>query len=151
MVTEPSACTSFARRRMAQARTTNRESVGRIGSAARIHGRIHGDGDLVIEGHVDGNVALRGDLTVAEGAVVLSELIEAQSVTVAGTLKGEVTASGAVRIAAGAAVQGNLRGSSISIAEGAQFSGRLECEFDMPPELGGAARADNRPRAIGRR
>lgn len=126
---------------MAQARTTNRTSEARIGAGARVRGRIHGEGDLIVEGQVDGNVALRGDLTIAEGAVVSSDQIEAHAVTISGALEAEVTASGPVRLTPTARVRGNLRGSAVVIDDGARFAGRLESEFELPPELGGASRA----------
>jgi cytoskeletal protein CcmA (bactofilin family) len=139
---------------MAQTRTTARTTNGRearIGSGARIRGRVHGEGDLIIEGHVEGELALRGDLTIAEGASVTSDAVEAHAVTIAGTLEGDVAASGPVRIAAGARVRGNLRGTAVSIEDGASYSGRLDCEFDLPPELGGASRGDARGRPPARR
>jgi cytoskeletal protein CcmA (bactofilin family) len=141
---------------MAQARTstsrTGDASGARIGSGARVRGRIHGDGDLVVEGQVEGDLAIRGELTIAEGASVASESIEAQSVVVAGALDGDVAASGTVRLVAGSRVRGNLKGSAVSIEEGARFSGRLDCEFDLPAELGGASpRGEARGRAAQRR
>jgi cytoskeletal protein CcmA (bactofilin family) len=143
---------------MAQARTTTtamsrgadaREA--RIGSGARIRGRIQGEGDLVVEGHVEGDLVLRGDLTIAEGASIAGDTIEAASVTVAGSLEAEVAATGAVRLAASARVRGNLRGSAVSIEDGARFSGRLDCEFELPPELGGSSRGEARGRTAARR
>ena len=142
---------------MAQARTTSTSRTGdaggaRIGSGARVRGRIHGDGDLVVEGQVEGDLAIRGELTIAEGASVASESIEAQSVVVAGALDGDVAASGTVRLVAGSRVRGNLKGSAVSIEEGARFSGRLDCEFDLPAELGGASpRGEARGRAAQKR
>src|SRR5450755_1821880 len=118
---------------MAQARTTSTSRTGdagtaRIGSGARVRGRIHGEGDLVVEGQVEGDLAIRGELTVAQGASVTSEAIEAQSVIIAGALEGDVAATGTVRLVAGSRVRGNLRGSSVAIDDGARFSGRLACE-----------------------
>ena len=138
---------------MAQARTGTRGEglEARIGGGARVRGRIHGDGDLVVEGQVEGDLAIRGDLTIAEGATVTSKAIEAQSVTIAGTLEGDVAATGPVRLAAGARVRGNLRGSAVAIDDGARFSGRLDCEFELPPELGGASRTEARGRPAARR
>lgn len=152
---------------MAQARTTTRGTAAgeaheaRIGSSAHVRGRIHGDGDLVIEGHVEGDLAIRGDLTIAEGASVKSEggghVVEAHAVTIAGELTGDLAASGPVRLAPSAQVSGNLRGSAVAIDEGARFAGRLDCEFDLPPELGGSAGSasshgrEARPRAQVRR
>jgi cytoskeletal protein CcmA (bactofilin family) len=139
---------------MAQARTTTRGGEARdarVGSGARIRGKIHGEGDLIVEGHVEGDVAIRGDLTIAEGASVSSEAVEAQAVTISGTLEGDVAATGQVRLAAGARVRGNLRGTAVSIEDGARFSGRLDCEFDLPPELGGSSRGEARGRPAARR
>jgi cytoskeletal protein CcmA (bactofilin family) len=136
---------------MAQTRTTGSgardSSDARIGSAARVRGRIHGDGNLVIEGHVEGSVTLRGDLTIAEGATVTGETISAHAVHVAGSLEGNVTATGPVRLASGARVRGDLQGSAIVLEDGARFSGKLDCEFDLPPELGGASQGEARGRA----
>ena len=140
---------------MAQARTSTSRSGeaggARIGSGARVRGRIHGDGDLVVEGQVEGDLAIRGDLTIAEGASVTSEAVEAQTVTIAGALEGDVAASGPVRLVAGSRVRGNLRGSAVSIEDGARFSGRLDCDFDLPAELGGSPRNEARGRTAARR
>jgi cytoskeletal protein CcmA (bactofilin family) len=127
---------------MAQARTSSRTGDAggaRIGSGARIRGRIHGEGDLVVEGQIEGDLAIRGELTIAEGGSVTSEAVEAQSVTVAGALEGDVAATGPVKLVAGSRVRGNLKGSAVSIEDGARFSGRLDCEFELPPELGGSS------------
>ena len=136
---------------MAQPRSVSKSShdslASCIGSGARIRGRVHGDGDLTIEGTVEGEIALRGNLTIADGGSVISD-VEAQEVTISGALEGNVNASGQVRVAAGSKVRGDLRGSSVAIEEGAEFAGRLECEFDLPAELGdgGASRSASRGR-----
>jgi cytoskeletal protein CcmA (bactofilin family) len=129
---------------MAQGRTTTtaRGANGRetrIGSGTRIRGRIQGEGDLVIEGHVEGDLVLRGDLTVAEGASIAGETVEAAGVNIAGSLDADVAATGPVRISASARVSGNVRSNAVYIEDGARFSGMLDCEVDLPPELGGAS------------
>ncbi len=104
-----------------------------------------------MEGHVEGDIALRGQLTVAEGGTLSSQSIEAHAVIIAGSLEADVTSSGQVRLASSARVRGNLRGSAFVIDDGARFSGRLDCEFDLPPELGGVAQPPARGRAPTRR
>jgi cytoskeletal protein CcmA (bactofilin family) len=141
---------------MAQTRTTSRGGDGsgkeaRIGSAARVRGRVQGDGDLLVEGQIEGEVTLRGDLTIAEGASVTSEAVEAHAVTVAGSLEGNVTASGAVRLGPSARVRGDVQGAAVVIDDGARFTGRLDCEFELPPELGGSSQGEARSRASARR
>jgi cytoskeletal protein CcmA (bactofilin family) len=132
---------------MASARTVSRGSNGRgearVGETTRIRGKIAGDGDLTIAGEVEGDISLRGDLVIAGGATATSE-VEAHNVTISGALEGNVTASGRVRVASGARVHGNLKGEAVSIDEGAEFAGRLDCEFELPKELEGGAAA---PRA----
>jgi cytoskeletal protein CcmA (bactofilin family) len=95
-----------------------REAV--IGRSTRIRGRISGDGDLVIEGNVE------GDIDVGAGAV-----------TVRGEVEGDIRARGAVRIESGARVRGDVSG-ELSMEEGAEFVGNIEADFEMPAELGGS-------------
>ncbi|HEY4014229.1 MAG TPA: polymer-forming cytoskeletal protein [Polyangiaceae bacterium] len=136
---------------MAQTRSTPRGMEARIGPSARVRGRVQGEGNLLVEGQIEGELAIRGDLTIAEGAVVTCEAVEAHAVTISGALQGDVSATSAVRIGSGARVRGNIRGTSVSIEDGARYSGRLDCEFELPPELGGESRGDARGRTSARR
>lgn len=120
------------------------ESEAVIGRSARVRGRVSGDGDLRIEGTVEGDIALRGDLTVAEGARATSN-VEAHEVTVGGDLEGDVRAQG-VRIEAGGRVHGDIFSDSVAIDEGAEYSGRLHAEFELPPELGASGNGAGRRR-----
>lgn len=131
---------------MARARSGSesaREAV--IGRATRVKGRISGEGDLLVEGSVEGDISVRGDVTIAEGARGASN-VDAESVTVRGELEGDVRASGLVRIEAGARVRGDVHGDSVAIDEGAEFVGRLDADFELPPELTGGSGGGGRRR-----
>jgi cytoskeletal protein CcmA (bactofilin family) len=137
---------------MAQARTSSstsrqdshRSSPAVIGAGARVRGKVSGEGDLTIEGQVEGEVVVRGQLFIAEGGRVVSD-IDAAGLRVAGTLEGDVSVTGEVHILAGARVRGDLHGSSISLEEGAELDGSLDCEFSLPSELeSGGGRAARR-------
>ena len=121
---------------MAQARTLASSTHGeaRISGGTRVRGRVSGDGNLVIEGRVEGEISVRGDLLIDQGGSVVSD-IDAHAVVIGGSLEGDVSATGTVSVRAGARVRGDLRGSEVTLEEGAEFAGRLHCEFDLPAEL----------------
>jgi cytoskeletal protein CcmA (bactofilin family) len=118
----------------------NRGGEAVLGTNVRIRGRISGDTDLTILGSVEGDIAVRGDLSIGDGAHVDSEVIEAHGVSIAGEVTSNVAATGPVRLGATARVRGNLKGSEISIEDGAQFAGRIEADFELPAALGGKTR-----------
>ncbi len=118
-----------------------REAI--VGANARIRGRITGEGDLVIDGTVEGDVAVRGALTIGATGRAASN-VDAEAVTIDGQLEGDVVARGIVRIGPSARVRGDMHGEAISIEEGAEFVGRLDAEFDLPPELAGGTSGKRR-------
>ena len=136
------------------ARTAERSDHGRdqgtrgdaiIGRTTRVRARVSGEGNLVIEGNVEGDISIQGDLTIAEGGRATSS-IEAAGVTLRGELDGDVRATGTVRIEAGARVRGDMQGESVSLEEGAEFVGRLDATFELPSELGGESRTSGSKR-----
>lgn len=120
------------------ARSEGRGAESLIARSSRVRGRVSGEGDLVIEGSIEGDISVRGDLTIAEGGRAIST-IEAAAVTLRGELDGDVRASGLVSIEAGARVRGDMHGELVSLEEGAEFVGRLDAAFELPPELGGSS------------
>jgi cytoskeletal protein CcmA (bactofilin family) len=108
-----------------------------IGKDTQIRGRVSGEGDLRIEGSVHGDVSLRGDLVVADGAEVSAEGLQATSVLVEGRVEADISATEGVVIRASAKVHGAIKGARISIEEGASVSGRIEADFELPAELVG--------------
>jgi cytoskeletal protein CcmA (bactofilin family) len=118
--------------------STSHGGTAILGKGAHIRGRIAGDGDLRVDGAISGDVAMKGQLIVSDGAEIVAD-VQAGSVVVEGAIEGDISATEAVSIRASARVSGAIRGSSISIEEGANVSGRIEAEFELPPELGGKA------------
>jgi len=116
-------------------RTSSPEPAGSVlGRGARVRGRVHGEGDLRVEGQIEGDVSVTGDLSIDEGGSIAGQ-VEAGSVTIFGALQGDVAARGPVAIRSTAKVTGHMGGVEVSLEEGAEFSGRIEAEFDLPAEL----------------
>ncbi len=114
-----------------------------LGSSLRVRGRLTGNGDLRIEGEIEGDVKVDGALELAEGGSVTGN-VTATSVVLDGSLTGDVAAEGTVLIRANARVSGNMNGSEIALEEGASFNGRIEAVFELPDGLmtGGRALAE---------
>lgn len=113
-----------------------------IGRSTRVRGRITGDGDLLVEGTVEGDITLRGDREVADGARASSN-VDAQAVTIHGNVEGDVRARSVV-LGASARLVGDVVAGAFAIEEGAEVSGRLDAEFDLPAELTGSGAGGKR-------
>jgi cytoskeletal protein CcmA (bactofilin family) len=105
-----------------------------VGVGTRIRGRVTGDGSLVVEGTLEGDIAVRGDVQIAAGGKVQGA-VSADEVSLDGGLDGDVTARGSIALRPGAHVRGDLKGREITLDEGAEYIGRLDADFDLPAEL----------------
>lgn len=117
------------------------ETRATIGKTTRIVGRISGDGDLVVEGRIEGELTLRGALSVSNGGVVAAP-VSAGDVTVEGMVDGDVESRGAVVLRPSGAIRGSIRATRIAVDEGARFTGRVEMDVELPAELGGSPVAE---------
>lgn len=109
------------------------EELSVLGESLSVTGRITGEGDLEIRGRVDGEVDVRGDLVLAESAIVKATLAGAR-VTIRGALLGDVLATDAIVLEATARVLGNLKAPRIAVALGAQLRGELDMGDVVPGE-----------------
>ena len=96
-----------------------------IGRGTRIRGRVSGAVDLEVHGHVDGEIAVGGDVTVdAEGLVGAN--VSGRRIVVRGAVKGDLTGEDAVVLEEGARVLGDVRAPRVSIAVGALVRGYVQ-------------------------
>lgn len=110
-----------------------------IGKSLHVKGELTGNEDLTVEGQVDGKIVLDGHkVTIAESGRVAAE-IQATSVVVAGEVKGNVTASERVELAATGSMLGDIRAPRVALADGAHFKGSVD--MAPPPAAGSKAGA----------
>jgi len=62
-------------------------TLSTISAGTVVRGNIRGEGDLDIHGRVEGSIELAGELTIAESALIRSD-IRARRVTVRGAVAG---------------------------------------------------------------
>ena len=73
------------------------DQVGIIGKGIVIRGNLTGGGDLVIEGRVEGQIALKNHLTIENTGRVQAD-IRAEELTINGEASGNIDASSRVAI-----------------------------------------------------
>jgi len=97
-----------------------------IGRALRIEGRIVSQENLTIDGQIEGTIEV-GDhnLMIGAGAAVKADLI-AKTITVSGTVIGNVTATEKVVLQPSASVDGDITTPRLSMADGAVVKGKVD-------------------------
>jgi cytoskeletal protein CcmA (bactofilin family) len=108
---------------------------GLIGKAIRIKGELHGEEDLIIEGKVEGTIALKKNHLILERSAEIQANVEVENVTIRGQMHGNTEASNKVEITSEAKVLGDIKAPRIVMAEGARFRGSVEMEVKLPPGI----------------
>lgn len=106
-----------------------------IGPRITVRGSLSGEEDLVVEGRIEGRVTLIGHLVVAPDGIVEAD-VDASSVEVRGTVRGDIVATRSITIERGARVAGNVRAPRVMIHDGAHFDGAVEMDVALPDGLG---------------
>jgi cytoskeletal protein CcmA (bactofilin family) len=96
-----------------------------IGQEITIKGELLGDGDVTLEGRVEGKIILKKNLVVGEKGHVEAD-IHAATVTISGKVFGNVFSENKVEIVATGFLEGNIHAPKIVIAEGAHFKGSVD-------------------------
>ena len=110
-----------------------------ISADMKVVGNLHSDGDIQIEGTVEGDIKSR-TVTVGETAHVIGS-INAESVEVCGKVTGQVSAA-SVRIARTANVQGDISYKKLAIEEEAVLDGQIRRLDSKPAALGGDSKVE---------
>jgi cytoskeletal protein CcmA (bactofilin family) len=98
-----------------------------IASSSHWNGTLKSEGSLRIHGRADGELHSATDLFVAEGAEVDAALF-AESVVVAGLVRGKIEARVRLEIMPQGEVTGDVRSPKLVVHEGATISGQLKME-----------------------
>ncbi len=117
--------------------------VAAIGKSVQIRGELQGSEDLMVDGMVDGTIALQESrLTIGPNAKVKAN-VSARDIVVMGSIQGNLQASGRIELRAGCQVVGDLRAARLSIEENASFSGKVDLlTAEKPATMTAAAAAE---------
>ena len=104
---------------------TSFDTASLVDRHSAFDGNFRSQRDLRVEGDLKGNVTCEGTLFVSEGATIAAT-VEAEHVTVAGELTGEIRSRGRLQILPSGRVRANVTTGSLVIQEGAIYEGQLE-------------------------
>ena len=96
-----------------------------LGKNLKINGTLSGEGSLIILGNFEGEFDLKGQIKVAQGAVIKGN-IKATGISINGNVNGTLVASERILLDTTAAIKGRLETPKISIQDGAVFDGELQ-------------------------
>jgi len=106
--------------------------IANIGKSVVVKGELSGSEDLVVDGEVEGSIALRGQsLTVGPNGRVRAN-IEARNVIVHGRVNGDIHASERVELRKSASLAGDITTVRIAIEDGAFFKGTIDIQKPEP-------------------
>ena len=98
------------------------QSAGLLSREVSIKGSIKFSNQLMIDGDVEGSVDSTGALTIGENAHFQGE-IRTKSVTVKGTVEGNIFASERCELQAGCTLRGDIEAPRLVVDENATFLG----------------------------
>lgn len=123
-----------------------------IGKSFVIKGQVSCDGDLYIDGQVEGSVDPKGNRLTIGPDGRLKANVTARAVVVQGKLEGNIQASERVDLKQSAVVVGDIVTQRISIEHGACIKGRIEVHGGEPSKdksaSAAATSATSAPRAV---
>lgn len=109
---------------------THRSDTGYIGPNLVIHGRLSGEGELYVDGRIEGDLVVEGSVDVGATGVVLAA-VEADRVSIGGHVRGPVTAGDEVAVRDGGRLDGDVRAPRVAIEDGGALHGGIDMDFDL--------------------
>jgi len=97
-----------------------------IGKETEFKGSLKDKESIRIDGKFEGEIEVGGTLIVGEDAVIKAN-IKAKSVSIGGKVVGDVNCEGKVELFSSGSLEGKVKASDLTIAEGALFNG--ECRM----------------------
>lgn len=116
-----------------------------LGPGINWQGKIHGKGGIRIEGTLEGEIGINGIVVIGETGRVKSKNLSANTVIIAGSFHGAITAE-RLEIRGTGRVWADVVTVSLSTVEGAFLRGQVrmeeEIELPLPPDTEGLIREE---------
>ena len=105
-------------------------TIAMIGSSIHIKGDVSGAESLVIQGHVEGTINLKHNNLIIGQDGKVNAIIYAHTITIEGSLQGDVFGEERVIVKKTGNVRGNISAPQVSLEEGAKFKGSMDMDYN---------------------
>ncbi|MFO0660148.1 MAG: polymer-forming cytoskeletal protein [Polyangiaceae bacterium] len=105
-----------------------------LGAGTLLRGRLTGQGNVKVNGHVIGNVELGGELVVATQGTVQSESLSVAELRVEGVVEADTLAA-RVEVLDEGTLRGRVQSTTLVIHPGAHVTAMIEMAFELPEGL----------------
>jgi len=100
-------------------------ALNMIGTGTTIKGDLLSDGDLRIDGKIEGKVESKSKIAMGAGSEIKGNLL-ARSADISGKIEGDVVITETLFLRATAKINGNIKTAKLVIESGAEFNGSCE-------------------------
>ncbi|MEM9162843.1 MAG: polymer-forming cytoskeletal protein [Cyanobacteria bacterium P01_F01_bin.4] len=106
-----------------------------LSQGCEVEGNIRAEGMLRVDGTIRGTVNVKGDIEISQAGLIEGPDINAQNISVQGTLKARVFAEGKLILSSTARLEGDVIAGSLEIEPGAYYTGYIETRDtkSLPP------------------
>jgi len=95
-----------------------------IGASIKVKGNFQGQGDIIIEGALEGSLKTDANLFIGDKAKVVAN-IESRDAVINGEVRGNIKTRGYLALGETAKIYGDIQYTEISIEKGALINGQL--------------------------
>tara|TARA_B100001029_G_C14838485_1_gene326983 strand:- start:95 stop:496 length:402 start_codon:yes stop_codon:yes gene_type:complete len=107
--------------------SNSQDVVSYLGPNTAIEGDLHANGDVHVDGKLSGSIVCNGDLIIGEGSKVYGQ-VKAKNVIISGYFKGELETIDGLEILPTGHVEGDIKGSKLTIQEGGIYRGKVNMD-----------------------
>ena len=94
-----------------------------IGPSIKVKGNFNGQGNIVVEGAMEGSLKTAGNVFVGDKAKIVAN-IEANDIRMGGKIEGNIIAKGELMVGSSAKIDGDIECESLIVEHGATINGK---------------------------
>lgn len=102
-----------------------------IGNGTKLHGDLISDGDIRVDGTIEGHVTVKQRLVLGEEGIIKGD-IEALDAIISGHLVGNIRVEQTLILRPSSVIDGDISTDKVIIESGAQFNGRCSMNTQLP-------------------